>query len=463
MEVVYGILGRLHPLLTHLPIGFLMLCILLFLKDRKTQQYTELLTTLVLWTGIAGVFACSSGYLLYLYEGYSYMTMRNHLWLGMLTTGFCFLVYGRRKSGGHSDLRYIPLGLFLFIGFVLITVTGHLGGNLSRGSNYLTEPLPPFLKKRLGMPVFEKLPLTLSSDAWRTAGFYDELIHPLLNNKCVSCHGPEKAKGGLRLDNKTGILAGGENGNLLSNPSTKKGELIHRITLPEKDEGHMPPEGREELTKSEIALLEAWIDLGYPFEGTIDELKPDMAVLAPFISTDAAEFYPVASPPKVSEAQKDSIRKAGLHVESLSADSPFLVISAVNKPDFSVSDTLLLLPVAAAIAELDLSHTQVDSTLYGFLGRLPNLTVLNLAHTAVNEVGIEQLENLSNLKRLNLTFTQVGPDVIPKLERIANLNTVYLFGTTIIQDSITPPGRESLKLEFGGFSLPALESDFKIY
>ena len=128
-----------------------------------------------------------------------------------------------------------------------------------------------------------------------------------------------------------------------------------------------------------------------------------------------------------------------------------------------MSDTLLLLPVAAAIAELDLSHTQVDSTLYGFLGRLPNLTVLNLAHTAVNEVGIEQLENLSNLKRLNLTFTQFGPDVIPKLERIANLNTVYLFGTTIIQDSITPPGRESLKLEFGGFSLPALESDFKIY
>jgi Leucine-rich repeat (LRR) protein len=128
-----------------------------------------------------------------------------------------------------------------------------------------------------------------------------------------------------------------------------------------------------------------------------------------------------------------------------------------------VSDTLLLLPVAAAIAELDLSHTQVDSTLYAFLGRLPNLTVLNLAHTAVNEVGVEQLGNLSNLKRLNLTFTQVGPGLIPKLEQLPKLNTVYLFGTNIISDSIPQPKRESLKLEFGGFTLPTLESDSKIY
>jgi hypothetical protein len=279
----------------------------------------------------------------------------------------------------------------------------------------------------------------------------------------VSCHGAERAKAGLRLDTKSGILAGGKNGSVLPKQNAQSGELIHRITLPESDEGHMPPEGKEPLTKSEIALLQAWIDLGYPFEGTLNELKPDMAILTPFISSDAADFYPDTRPEFISEAQKDTLRKKNLHVESLSSDSPFLVISAINKPEFTVSDTVLLVPAARAIAELDLSHTQIDAAIYGFLSRLPNLTVLNLAHTAVDEIGIEQLEKLAHLKRLNLTFTQVGPDLIPKLELMPKLNTVYLFGTNIISDSIPQPKRESLKLEFGGFTLPTLESDSKIY
>lgn len=463
MEVLYSIFGRLHPLITHLPIGFLVLCMILFLKDRKKKEYSNLLPTLLLWTGIAGALACLSGYLLYLNEGYSYMSVRSHLWLGILTTSFCFLVYGRWKSGGHSNLRNIPLGLFLGLGLILITLTGHKGGSLSRGSDYLIEPLPYTFKQRMGLHVLEKLPVTLDAANWRSAHLYADLVHPMLNNKCVSCHRKGNSKGGLRLDDKAGILAGGEKGNLLPKQPAEAGELLHRITLPLNDEDHMPPEGKEPLSKNEIALLKAWVDLGHPFEGKLDNLNLEMALLVPFIDMDAGSFYPDTKVSFLSEVQKDSIRKAGLHIESLSADSPFVVVSAVNKPNFSVADTLLLLPVATSIVELDLSNTQVDSTLYGFLTRLPNLTVLNLAHTSVNDFGVEQLEKLPHLKRLNLTFTRVSPDVIPKLERIANLNTVYLFGTTIVQDSITPPGRERLKLEFGGFSLPALESDFKIY
>src|SRR5947207_14225950 len=39
-----------------------------------------------------------------------------------------------------------------------------------------------------------------------------ERVKPLLESRCVSCHGPDKAKAGLRLDSREAALKGGENG-----------------------------------------------------------------------------------------------------------------------------------------------------------------------------------------------------------------------------------------------------------
>ena len=37
-------------------------------------------------------------------------------------------------------------------------------------------------------------------------------VKPLLNLRCVSCHGPDKAEGGLRLDTREAALKGGDSG-----------------------------------------------------------------------------------------------------------------------------------------------------------------------------------------------------------------------------------------------------------
>jgi len=37
-------------------------------------------------------------------------------------------------------------------------------------------------------------------------------IRPILENKCVSCHGSERQKGGLRLDTRALALKGGDSG-----------------------------------------------------------------------------------------------------------------------------------------------------------------------------------------------------------------------------------------------------------
>jgi mono/diheme cytochrome c family protein len=85
-------------------------------------------------------------------------------------------------------------------------------------------------------------------------------IRPILEARCVSCHGTEKRKGGLRLDNRADAIAGGDSG-----PSIEPGEGALSILI-EKVAGldplsTMPPSG-EPLSPEQIGLLLAWIDQG---------------------------------------------------------------------------------------------------------------------------------------------------------------------------------------------------------
>jgi hypothetical protein len=42
--------------------------------------------------------------------------------------------------------------------------------------------------------------------------FFESKVRPVLVERCIGCHGPEKQKAGLRLDSLVGLLRGGESG-----------------------------------------------------------------------------------------------------------------------------------------------------------------------------------------------------------------------------------------------------------
>ena len=42
--------------------------------------------------------------------------------------------------------------------------------------------------------------------------FFFDKVQPLLASRCVTCHGPDKAEGGLRLDSREAALKGGDSG-----------------------------------------------------------------------------------------------------------------------------------------------------------------------------------------------------------------------------------------------------------
>jgi mono/diheme cytochrome c family protein len=115
-------------------------------------------------------------------------------------------------------------------------------------------------------------------------------IRPIFEASCLKCHGPEKQKGGFRLDKKDAAFKGGEN----YTPAIKPGQsaespLIHLVAGLVEDL-RMPQNGPP-LSAEQIGLLRAWIDQGAPWP---DEAASDEATPA---AKSHWAFRPVARPP----------------------------------------------------------------------------------------------------------------------------------------------------------------------
>ncbi|MEE3177182.1 MAG: PSD1 and planctomycete cytochrome C domain-containing protein [Verrucomicrobiota bacterium] len=124
---------------------------------------------------------------------------------------------------------------------------------------------------------------------------FNKDIKPILETRCVSCHGIEKKKGDLDLSNLLSANKGGENGPAISPGKPEESELIHRITLAHDDDDIMPPKG-EALTAPQIQALKEWIseEAKWP-DGLIlvkkDAIKPeDLAKEA--LNLSSVSIYP---------------------------------------------------------------------------------------------------------------------------------------------------------------------------
>ena len=85
---------------------------------------------------------------------------------------------------------------------------------------------------------------------------YDDHVRPLLENKCFSCHNPDKKKGGLELTSYAGLLNGGSGGAVVDAGNPTASRLW--TCSSKKQEPYMPPEGAP-LEAKDLALLSKWI------------------------------------------------------------------------------------------------------------------------------------------------------------------------------------------------------------
>src|SRR5207237_7012883 len=77
----------------------------------------------------------------------------------------------------------------------------------------------------------------------------------ILANQCVSCHGPEKKKGGLDLTRRASALAGGDSGAVIVPGQPDESLLIEKVAG-----GEMPPKGP--LPEDQVAAVRALVEAG---------------------------------------------------------------------------------------------------------------------------------------------------------------------------------------------------------
>jgi hypothetical protein len=94
------------------------------------------------------------------------------------------------------------------------------------------------------------------------AEFFETKVRPLLAARCYECHGPQekRPKGGLSLDSRTAILAGGDSGPAIVSGDPAESLLIQAINY---ESFEMPPRSR--LPKGEVAILTEWVRRGAPW------------------------------------------------------------------------------------------------------------------------------------------------------------------------------------------------------
>ncbi|MCS7160087.1 MAG: DUF1549 domain-containing protein, partial [Gemmatales bacterium] len=129
-------------------------------------------------------------------------------------------------------------------------------------------------------------PGTASSTSPGTVDFQRD-IQPLLGKHCISCHGPRKAQGGLRLDHPDLAFRGGNSGPVIVPGKSRESRLVRVV------EGSDPelkmPEGGRPLSAEEIAKLRTWIDQGAPWP------KPESGPVA--LRSDHWAYQPIRRPP----------------------------------------------------------------------------------------------------------------------------------------------------------------------
>lgn len=256
-------IGKFHPLFVHLPIGFFVLLgVLEFLalrpnwKDLATANRVILLLTIP-----ASIASVVCGWLLARGMSES-QTLFLHRWLGTAVAVAAIILWIIRQRGWMSAYRRS-----LFAALVLLTVASHYGGSLTHGENFLSWPKP----KKITAPANENELLTKPA--------YATVIQPIFNNYCVSCHNENKSKGGLRMDTLEQLLKGGDSGSSLEPANATDSLLGKRINLPIDDDDHMPPDGKPQLSESQLTVLRWWLDAGAPTDKTLGELKPSAEIL----------------------------------------------------------------------------------------------------------------------------------------------------------------------------------------
>ena len=286
---IFQLLGRFHPLLVHFPIGLLVVALIfeLFTIGGKRQGLRDGIYWMVNVGAATAIVAALMGWLLRTYDDYTGDLVTYHQYTGLATAILAFITaLLMRKVVNKNSLDFRLYRFVLFTTVITLTITGHLGANLTHGEDYLTSILPGNNDSYDNSKSVALLKELKQSDSL-TITQQDNLnleVRAIFAHNCYQCHSENKHKGELILDSKEGVFKGGESGPVIVSGKPGESELYKRITLSPNDDNVMPKKGKV-LKENEIALIKLWIQNGahwsdqalkvFP-EATLGLVKPDL-------------------------------------------------------------------------------------------------------------------------------------------------------------------------------------------
>lgn len=538
----FQFLGRLHPVVLHLPIGLWIGVAALEYGGMVVRRNAPRATVAVLawFAALGAVVAVVTGWIWALEPGYQTGAVDRHRWFGVAVAGTGLLAAGFATLRERTAFRLLllpVLGTLLF--------AGHLGSEMTHGRNFLFEPFDeerapagpgievpeppgPTAGGQAGEgnpdapaagdpatpdPALAGSPASgagaalpdagAAPAAWTFAGH----VLPLLAERCGNCHGEEKQKGELALHTREHIERGGEYGPVLVADDPMQSPLLQRLLLPIDHEDHMPPEGKPQPTAAEVALLQAWVAAGAPFDGTFaaagtpPPVTPPVPPVVPGGSDDPAPPAPAPTeggavgpvvpagepappppappdvPPKepAKEPPKEPPGPGGATDPGRDAAMAALAARHVHVAPVADGDgglwidfapvarsidaeavESLLAPVAADVVRLGLSRAEVGDETMALCARMPRLQELDLRGTLVTTAGLAALRELPDLRELVLARTRLDDGAVAVLESCAALREVWLWDAGVSADGIARlRARPDLRVDDG--ALPATD------
>lgn len=261
-------LGPFHIVVLHFPIG---LCVMAAVMETwiwwtRQSSWRPALQLVLVGAMVAAFVTAPLGLAKAAGGGYSGDLLDQHRIGGILVAVFALLAcvlhakivrHQDSTSGTGSGLGAFRFSLLICTGLVMFT--GHTGGSMTHGTDFLTANAPAFLRP----PQPSSVSVGTSTSTNTTGTALASQAHAILEKKCISCHGPEKKKGGVRLDTHPSLSIAGDSKSLpvkASDPA--ESEAIRRILLDRNHDEAMPPTGKEAVTEQELLVLIRWIQSG---------------------------------------------------------------------------------------------------------------------------------------------------------------------------------------------------------
>ncbi|MEO8174726.1 MAG: c-type cytochrome domain-containing protein [Sediminibacterium sp.] len=459
MNALIEFFGRFHPVLVHLPIGFLLLALILQWLSRK-EKYMAILPAIrvsFLLGMLSAVLSCLSGWSLSLGGEYDESTLDLHKWLGISVAAFSLIGYVF-SSKPNSVLKNI----LSITTVVLIIITGHLGGTLTHGEGFLTKGV--FTSKDSAASARKVIANV------QEAQVFGDIIQPILLDKCGGCHSAKKQKGGLRLDGKEWIVKGGKDGKVFISGNAGTSELYKRIILDPLDEKHMAPKGKPQLTEQEVNLVQWWINSDAGFEKKAKDVAqpaqiiPALLAMQSAVITQKKPAIPEGSVDAVSQSVLDTLRNAGIVVLPVAVNSNYLLANFVSIPKLTDRTVSLLSQIRKQLVWLKLGYANLSEESWKVIGQCNKLTRLSIEHTNITDSYFKYIAELKNLQYLNLVGTKVSAQGVRQLKELTQLEMMYLGQTSIkgndfvlLQNSFP-----KVKIDSGNYHLEFIASDTQL-